>query len=32
MDYVRLDEVHWYLRIYHPDNIIDGDNCAAQKV
>jgi len=25
------DEVHWYLRMYHPDSIITGDNCAVQK-
>ncbi|MCG8636263.1 MAG: alpha helicase [Desulfobacterales bacterium] len=21
------DEVHWYLRMYHPDSVIDGSNC-----
>jgi hypothetical protein len=21
------DEVHWYLRLYHPDSIITGENC-----
>ncbi len=21
------DEVHWYLRMYHPDSIITGENC-----
>ena len=21
------DDVHWYLRMYHPDTIITGDNC-----
>jgi hypothetical protein len=23
------DEVHWYLRLYHPDSVITGDNCEA---
>jgi hypothetical protein len=26
------DELHWYLRMYHPDRIINGDNCAVQKI
>ena len=26
------DEVHWYLRMYHPDRIINSDNCAVQKI
>lgn len=21
------DEVHWYLRMYHPDDVITGENC-----
>jgi DNA primase len=25
------DEVHWYLRMYHPDSIINGDNCHVKK-
>jgi len=26
------DEIHWYLRAYHPDSIITGDNCQVQRV
>jgi DNA primase len=26
------DEVHWYLRMYHPDNVITSKNCEVQKI
>jgi len=26
------DEIHWYLRTFHPDSIITGDNCQVQRV
>lgn len=29
--FFKDDEVHWYLRLEHPDTIIDGDNCGVQK-
>jgi hypothetical protein len=25
--YMGDDEVHWYLRMYHPDDVITGENC-----
>lgn len=25
------DEVHWYFRMYHPDDLITGDNCRVVK-
>ena len=25
------DEVHWYLRVFHPDSIIHGGNCEVLK-
>ena len=25
------DEIHWYLRMYHPATIIDGNNCEVMK-